>query len=88
MSKKSSVTVTKTKAELEQDIRNLEASLISGSSDIGDWKIAKCQEYALAGLDLPYDIQELHNARQAVRDEINTIQEQIDNMPDEEVTEA
>ena len=28
-----------------------------------DYKIIKCYEYALAGLDLPYDIQDLHTER-------------------------
>lgn len=39
-----------------------------------DYKIIKCSEYSLAGLDLPYDIAELHAARQALRDEINQLE--------------
>lgn len=73
-----------TKAELEQHVRDLEAKLSCTSSDIGDWKIAKCMEYQVAGLDMPYDITELHEARQAVRDEINQIQEQITEMENAE----
>lgn len=61
----------------EQEIRCLEASLSSVTSDIGDWKIAKCQEYALVGLDAPYDIDELHQKRQQVRDQINAYQDEI-----------
>ena len=40
-----------------------------------DYKIIKCNEYKLAGLELPYDIEELHKQRQALRDEINKLQE-------------
>lgn len=39
-----------------------------------DYKIIKCNEYELAGLELPYDIEELHKQRQALRDEINKLQ--------------
>lgn len=63
--------------KLEQEIRNLEASLTSVTSDIGDWKIAKCMEYQFIGITAPYDIFELHRKRQAVRDRINEIQEEI-----------
>ena len=63
----------------EQEIRNLTSQLTSTASDIGDWKIAKYNEYILAGEEAPYDIEELHNARQAVRDEINALQEELEN---------
>ena len=39
-----------------------------------DYKIIKCSEYHLAGLDLPYDIAELHAQRQSLRDEINELE--------------
>lgn len=39
-----------------------------------DYKIIKCSEYQLAGVDLPYDIAELHTQRQALRDEINELE--------------
>jgi hypothetical protein len=39
-----------------------------------DYKIIKCSEYQLAGLELPYDIAELHTQRQAIRDEINELE--------------
>jgi len=38
-----------------------------------DYKIIKCSEYQLAGLELPYDIAALHTDRQALRDQINTL---------------
>lgn len=63
--------------KLEQQIINLKSSLESRESDIGDWKIAKAQEYILAGIECPYDIAELHAKRQAVRDEINRLREEL-----------
>ncbi len=35
-----------------------------------DYKIIKCYEYQMAGLELPYDIQAIHAERQAIRDKI------------------
>lgn len=63
--------------KVEQQIINLKSDLESRESDIGDWKIAKAQEYILAGIECPYDIDELHAKRQAVRDEINRLRELI-----------
>lgn len=39
-----------------------------------DYKIIKCYEYQMAGLELPYDIKALHAERQAMRDEINELE--------------
>lgn len=41
-----------------------------------DYKIIKCSEYQLAGQDLPYDIAELHAQRQALRDQINQLEQE------------
>ncbi len=42
-----------------------------------DYKIIKCSEYQLAGLELPYDIQALHTERQSLRDRINELEESL-----------
>lgn len=39
-----------------------------------DYKIIKCSECSLAGVDLPYDVVVLHAQRQAIRDEINELE--------------
>ena len=39
-----------------------------------DYRIIKCSEYNLAGQTLPYDIDELHARRQALRDRINELE--------------
>lgn len=40
-----------------------------------DYKIIKCSEYQMSQLELPYDIAELHAQRQALRDEINELEQ-------------
>ena len=57
----------------EQAVANLISLLESPHSEIGDWKVAKYQEYMLSGMEAPYDIKDLHNKRQAVRDRINQL---------------
>ena len=63
----------------EQEILNFTADLSSAASPIGDWKVAKCYEYSLSGLEPPYDIDDLHAKRQAARDRINELQEELKN---------
>ena len=72
-----------TKSEIYQEICNLTSQLTSSVSSIGDWKVAKCYEYSLAGLEVPYDINELHAKRQAIRDRINELQEAEKTAPDD-----
>lgn len=77
---KKTVNVTEVREEIarkEQEIRNLEAALSSTSSGIGDYKIIKCMEYQALGMEMPYDINELNEKRQAVRDQINALEGEI-----------
>lgn len=53
----------------DQQIANLKAQL-----NATDYKVIKCSECSLAGAELPYDIATLHIDRQAIRDQINTIE--------------
>lgn len=62
----------------EQEIRNLTSSLTSTASPIGDWKVSKYMEYQALGMEAPYDIYELHEKRQAVRDRINELRDEIE----------
>lgn len=75
---KSKPQITMTREEIESELRSLDSSLCSSNSPYGDWKIAKCQEYILAGLEAPYDINVLHQERQAIRDRINELQGMLD----------
>lgn len=63
---------------IESEIRGLVSRLDAPTSDIGDWKIVKIYEARLSGESDPYDYEELKAARQAVRDEINALQKQLE----------
>lgn len=39
-----------------------------------DYQVIKCAEYSQAGLEAPYNIEELHNIRQELRDKINELE--------------
>ena len=51
------------------EIAQLKAELAAS-----DYKIIKCSEAQLVGEALPYDVQELHTERQAIRDRINELE--------------
>lgn len=63
--------------EIYQKIIDCRWQLSDSASPIGDWKIAKCYEYALMGYSSPYDIQELSRERQLIRDEINELEAEL-----------
>lgn len=63
---------------IESEIRTLQSKLDAPTSDIGDWKIIKIYEARISGESDPYNFEELKAARQAVRDEINTLQAQLE----------
>lgn len=67
---------------LENEISSLISKLSSFASDIGDWKIIKCYEATLQGKSLPYDIDDLMEKRQQVRDRINEIQQELKELED------
>ena len=42
-----------------------------------DYKIIKCYEYSLVNEEMPYDVAKLHAERQTIRDQINTLEEEL-----------
>ena len=40
-----------------------------------DYKVIKCSECQLMGVEMPYDVAELHAERQAIRDQINQLEQ-------------
>ena len=58
------------KAENDVEIARLKAELAAT-----DYQIIKCSECQLLGQPMPYDVAELHAQRQAIRDEINALEE-------------
>ncbi len=76
----------------QEEFENLNAELRCLQSDIkyhaeyGDYKITKCKEYELLGLDCPYSkevLEEYHAKRNEMRDRINEINELLES---EEIT--
>lgn len=57
-------------ASIKNEINELKAQLEST-----DYKVIKCYEYGMVGLELPYDVDELHAERQNIRDMINQKEE-------------
>lgn len=45
-----------------------------------DYKVIKCSEAQLIGAPMPYDVEALHAERQALRDEINTLQKELNDI--------
>ena len=58
---------------IEDQISSLKTQLSST-----DYKIIKCSEAQLLGEELPYDISSLHAERQALRDKINELEQQLE----------
>ena len=62
-------------APSEEEIKKRRIAELKVQLDDTDYKIVKCSEYQLVGLELPYDIAALHAQRQAIRDEINELEQ-------------
>ena len=45
----------------------------------GDYKVIKCAEAICLNAELPYNMTELHNERQALRDKINELESEVQN---------
>ena len=58
------------KAESDAEIARLKAELAAT-----DYQIIKCSECMLLGEPMPYDVAELHERRQAIRDAINALEQ-------------
>ena len=62
---------------------------LKGQISDSDYKVIKCAECKAAELPLPYDIDTLHAERQAIRDKINEIEDEIAKIeaiePEEEI---
>jgi hypothetical protein len=62
---------------IKNEIAELKEMLSSGNSDIGDYKITKCYEASLVGENAPYDIAELHQKRNEIREKINELSKML-----------
>ena len=65
---------------LNSELRCLESDL-KYDSEYGDYKITKCKEYELLGLDCPYTqevLEEYHIKRDSMRTRINEIRKLLE----------
>ena len=58
----------------EEELKEIEILGLKKQLDETDYRIIKCIEYSLAGKELPYNIEYLHNQRQAIRDKITELE--------------
>lgn len=63
--------------ERRQEIINLTCDLTSPVSDIGDWKITKINEARINGDADPYNVSELTEKRQAIRNKITALHKEL-----------
>ena len=68
------------KGNLEAELRTLRSKLQANTSEIGDWKVVKALEYQLTGQKIPYDMERLNSDRQKVRDRINEIEVELNDL--------
>ena len=61
-------------SELILDIESLKSELQES-----DYKVIKCAEAICLNVELPYNMTELHNERQALRDNINELESEVQN---------
>lgn len=73
-----------TEEELAEQARQQQISQLTSQIDglkaqiaASDYKIIKTYEYTLLGEQTEYDIEEVHAERQALRDQINTLETQL-----------
>lgn len=59
-------------SELILDIESLKSELQES-----DYKVIKCAEALTIGAVMPYDVAALHKERQALRDKINELEQQL-----------
>ncbi len=65
--------------KIQLNEKYIQKQIEKGKQDLAatDYKIMKCYEASLVGDSLPYDIEQLHASRQALRDQINTLENTI-----------
>jgi hypothetical protein len=59
------------RAERMRKVNSLKKELSST-----DYKIIKCYEYSLIGMELPYDVKNLHFERESIREQIRELEEE------------
>jgi hypothetical protein len=65
---------------MERDRRSeliLDVECLKSELQESDYKVIKCAEAMAVGAEMPYDVASLHKVRQALRDKINKLEQQL-----------
>ena len=63
----------------QQENIHMEIEYLKSELQESDYKVIKCAEAMTIGAELPYNMTELHNERQALRDKINELESEVQN---------
>lgn len=66
-------------AEELRDRRYMEIERLKSELQASDYKVIKCAEAICLNAEMPYNMTELHNERQALRDKINELEKTLNN---------
>ena len=66
------ISIDEQQANIQMEIERLKSELQES-----DYKVIKCAEAICLNAELPYNMTELHNERQALRDKINELEQQL-----------
>lgn len=64
-------------AEELRDRRYMEIERLKSELQESDYKVIKCAEAICLNAEMPYNMTALHKERQALRDKINKLEEQL-----------
>lgn len=64
-------------AEELRDRRYMEIERLKSELQESDYKVIKCAEAMAVGVEMPYDMTALHKERQALREKINKLEQQL-----------
>ena len=63
----------------KQENIHMEIEHLKSELQESDYKVIKCAEAMAVGIEMPYDVESLHNERQALRDKINELESEVQN---------
>lgn len=66
------ISIDEQQANIQMEIERLKSELSES-----DYKVIKCAEAMAVGAEMPYDMASLHKERQALRDKINKLEQQL-----------
>lgn len=65
-------------SDIEEDIpKSEEIERLKSELQASDYKVIKCAEAMCLNAEMPYNMTSLHKERQALRDKINELEEQL-----------